>query len=880
MSWTARVRHLYGRVFHRDRVDADLDLELQTYFDIQIERRMARGLTREAAQRAVRLELDGIDQVKQRVREARMGAQLETTLQDVRHAWRSLRASPGFTFFAVLTIALGLGANAAIFSLLDGVLLKSSGYPEPERIVQLWEKPPRGTRNGISGANYIDWARQSRSFTAMAAMTGGGMTYTGAAEPRSLDVAVVSAPYFDVFGVKAALGRTFAPDEDRPGKERVVVLSHRLWLNDFGGDRAIVGRTIRLDGEPYTVIGVLAGASEFDRDWAEAWVPLTFPPNPARDYHYLRAFARLKPGVSVEQARAEMSGIAANIARLYPDIKKDWGATVDRYIDRIVGPNLRLSLIVLMSAVAAVLLIGCANLANLLMARATLRSREIALRMALGAGRARLVRMLLTESLLLAGGSAAIGSALGYGLLAWITSLLPPFYFPAEASVAMDWRVLLFLAVLTVLTSIGFGLAPAIQASRSDTAEALKEGGRASSAGRGKIYARHVFVAAQVAVAFVLLVGGGLLIRSLDRLMRVDLGFKPEGIVAGDLPIVERDPDPQQLTQYITRVVEEVEAEPGIRRAAVATAVPLRGWGDGMPFHLPARRNETVGTGFKIVTPGYFETLGLRPLKGRLFDERDAAGSPPAVVVNQSFVKRYFPGTNPIGQHILVDRILPSRRGLGPETSWEIVGLVPDEKGNGLDSEEDIGAYACFAQNPVVGLGMVVRGGGDAPTLIKAAQRAIWRVNKNQVFDRPMTVEAIKQQSLMGRRLPTMLLGGFALLAMLLACAGIYGVLSFVTARRTQELGVRAALGASPADLMRLVIGGGAVPVGAGIFAGMLGAIALSRFIQSLLFGTSPIDAPTIVQVALLFMLVALAACAVPAWRAARTDPVVALRQE
>jgi putative ABC transport system permease protein len=881
VSWASHARHLYHRLVNRRRVEDELDDEVRAYFEIRIEQHMARGLSREESQRSARIEFESPDEVKQMVREVRMGAALETTLQDIVYAWRVLQKSPGFTCFAVLTIALGLGANAAIFSLVDGVLLKSSGYPEPERIVQLWEKPPGGTRNGIAAANYIDWTEQSHSFESMAAQTGGSMSYTGGGEPRSLRVAFVSAPYFDVFGTKAAFGRTFAKDEDQPGKEKVAVISHRLWLNLFGGDRGFIGRRMLLNGEPYTVIGVLPGSSEFDRRSADLWTPLVFPAQPARDYHYLSATARLKQGVSVEQAQAEMSAIAAGIAERYPAVKKGWSATVDRYLDRLVGPQLRLSLIVLMWAVVAVLLIACANLANLMMARATLRSREIALRMAVGARRGRVVRMLLTESILLSAGGAAIGIAFGYGLLTWIQNLLPPFYFPPEANVAMDSRVLLFLAAVTVLTSIAFGLAPALEASRRDSAESLKEGGRASSAGRGKLYARHAFVAAQVAIAFILLAGGGLLIRSFQRLMNVDTGFDSEGVIAAYLPLpMERDPEATKLTHYVRQVLEEVRAEPGMRDAAVTTGLPLRGWGDGMPMHMPDKKDDTLGTGFKIITPGYFQTLGIRLLAGRLLDDRDTAGSPPVVVVNESFVKRYFPAQVAVGKRILVERILPSRRGLGPETAWEIVGVVADEKGRGLESPTDIGAYASFSQNPVVGLGLVAKGRGDPATLIKSLQRAVWRVNKDQVLDRPMTVDQLKSESMMYRKLSTTLLGGFAMLAMLLSCAGIYGVLSFVTARRTQELGIRAALGASPGDLMRMVAGGGAIPVFAGIIIGLGGAIGLARFIQSMLFATNPLDVPNLLAVSALFLAVAMAACLVPAWRAAKSDPMSALRQE
>jgi putative ABC transport system permease protein len=813
-----------------------------------------------------------------------MGKTIETFFQDLRYATRVLRRDLGFTSFAVLTIALGLGANAAIFSLVDGILLKSVGYPEPERIVQLWEKPPGGVRNGIAPANYIDWTKQSRSFESMAAQTGAAMSYLASESggvPISLRAGVVSAPYFDVFGVKAAWGRTFAPDEDQQGKEKVTVLTHRAWLSLMGGDRGVVGRSILLNGESYTVIGVLPGASEFDRRGNDLYIPLAFPPQVPRNYHSYGAVARLKPGVTLEQAQAEMSSIAAGIAERYPDVKKGWGATVDRYLDRIVGSQIRLSLTVLMWAVAAVLMIGCANLANLMMARATLRSREIAVRQAMGAGRGRVVRMLLTESLLLSACGAIVGVAFGYGLLQWIQSLLPPFYLPAEASVSMDGRVLLFLTAAMLFTCVAVGLAPALQATGKESAESLKEGGRSNTSGRGKLLARNLFVGAQVAVAFVLLVGGGLLVRSFQRLMSVEMGFESQGLIAAYLPLpMERNPDAATVTLYIDRILDEVRAVPGIREAAVTTGLPLRGWGDGMPFRLADKPDEEVGTGFKIVSPEYFQALGL-PLKaGRFLDKRDTASSPPVVVVNESFVKRYFPKENPIGKRILVEKILPSRRGLGPQTAWEIVGVVVDEKGRGLESLTDVGTYASFTQNPVVGLGIVARGSGDGGALIQIVARAVTKVDKTQVLDRARTVEEMKSESLMSRRLTTSLLGGLSLLAMLLACAGIYGVLSFVTARRRHEVGIRMALGATRFAIIRLVVGGGAYPVFIGILMGLGGAIGLARFIQSMLFATDPIDFLTLAGVSVLFAAVALVACIVPALRAARVDPMAALRQD
>lgn len=881
MTGMSRILSLFRRLKDRRTVEQDLDEEVQSYFEILMERGMARGLSREEARSEARVRFEGAEQVKQKVREARVEAPIDTTLQDIRYAWRSLRKSPGFAWFAVATIALGLGANAAIFSMVDGVLLKSSGYPAPERIVRLWEKPPKYQRNPISGANYLDWSRHAQSFEAMAAETGGAMSYTDGREPRSLKTGFVSAPYFKVFGVQAALGRTFAPGEDQAGSQKVVVLTHRIWMNWFGADTGIVGRPILLNGEPYTVIGVLPGASEFDRRWNDAWVPLVLPPNPARDYHYLIAYARLKSGVSLEQAQTEMGAIAGHIAELYPAIKKGWSARVERYVDNVVGSDTRLSLKVLMWAVVAILLIACANLANLLMARGMVREREIALRMALGARRGRVVRMLLTESLLLAGCGASVGLAIGLGLLKWIESLLPPFYFPPEANIAMDGRVLLFLAAVTVLTGIAFGLAPAVQASRRDAAQSLKEGGRGTSTGRRRAYARHVFVAAQVAAAFILLAGAGLLLRSFQRLMSVNVGFETTGVVGAGLPLpMGKDPDAAKLKLYVNQLLDELRATPGVQAAAVASALPLTGWGDGMPFHMADNLDKLLGSGFKIVTPGYFPALRLRLVAGRVLDERDTESSPPVVVVNESFVRAYLPGQNALGKRILVEKIAPSRHGLGPMTSWEIVGVVADEKGNGLDQRDDVGAYASFAQDPVVGLGLVARVHGDSGTMIKSMERAVRRVDKSQVLDNSMTMDRIKAESVTYRRLPAVLLGGFAMLALLLACTGIYGVLSFVAAGRRQELGVRAALGASRGDLVRLVVGGGSVPVLVGIALGMAGAAGLARFIRSMLFATSPLDAANLMAVAALLLVVALAACLVPAWRAARVDPTSALRQE
>lgn len=803
---------------------------------------------------------------------------------DVRFGLRMIRKSPGFTTAAVLTLALGIGGTTAIFSFVDAVLLKPLPFPHSERILNVWEKPPGGDRNGISTLNFLDWKNQNTVFTAMAAQNWGSVTLTDADVPVELRNGRVSASYFDIFGAKPMLGRTFAPDEDQLGKQYEVILSHRVWESRFGADRNIIGRSIRLNGAPYTVIGVLPSGL-FDRDWQDVWTPLAFRPEEmTRDYHWMISWARLKPGVTLAQAREQMKAIAARIEIAYPQSNKGWSATVDRYQDRMVNDRLRRSLLLLLAAVGAVLLIGCVNLANLLLVRGAGREREVAIRSALGAGRGRLVCQFLTESVLLAGVGGGLGVAFGWALMLGLKARIPPFLLPAEADVTLNGQVLLFAAAIVIVTGILFGIAPAFHSSRSDLVGSLKEGGRGASTSAGRMRVRNVLAAAEIALAFILLSGAALLVQSFYRLQQVDPGFDSTNVITMHLPMTsEQYPDGPHIISYLGQVMEKLRAVPGVRDAATTGALPFEGWPDGMPFLIEGRPFVDMANrpscGYKPVSPSYLSTLGMKLVKGRWLAESDTAGAVPVTVINDTMAKRDFKNEEPIGKRILIQQIIPGQPALGPEIPWQVVGVVADEKAYSLDGTS-AGLYVSYKQSPTTSTSLAVRGAMDPTHLVKSIETAIWQINKNQAFNDIKTLEEIKSDSLGDNRLRAILVGTFAGLAVLLAAIGVYGVISYSVAQRTHEIGVRAALGASRLDQLRLVLKTGMALTASGLAIGVLGALALTNLLSSLLFGVSPRDPGTLLLVSGLLAAVAAAACYIPAHRAARVDPLVALRHE
>jgi predicted permease len=881
--------------------EAGIADELAQHLEDRYQELLVIGTTDEVARRTAMEELKGEDLLARGLRPIERDLYREPVvwgksgsnlfagiLRDIRYALRMLRKSPGFTAVAVLTLALGIGANTAIFSFVDAVLLKPLPYPHPERIVSVWEKTPEFDYNPISTLNFLDWNGQNRCFEFLSAVARDTVTLTGSDSPEELNVHRVSASYFKVLGVGATLGRTFVESEDEVGNDQEVVLSNRIWRSRFGADPKVIGRSITLDAKNYTIIGVLPANSEFDRAWAVMWLPLAFTPaNMTRNYHWLYALARLEPRVTLKQARDQMDMIGARIAALYPDSNKGVGVTVDAYIDQVVQPDLRRSLWVLLAAVGAVLLIGCANVANLTLARGAEREHEMAIRSALGARRFRLIRQLLTESTFLGilGGMAglALGNAFMHGMKLW----LPPDMLPPQADVRMDYGVLLFTMIIGILTGMLFALAPALSGTQPDLTRSLKEGGR-TTAGLTRHRMRTALVVAEVSLSFVLLAGASLLLQSFNRLASLDAGVDTTNVLAMDLPTPMTEfTNSTTLTNYLRELTERVRSVPGVRDVAITDKPPMEGFANGAPFLIEGRDHlpypQRPGCGFKVVGPSYFDTVGMRLLKGRSLNEGDVADAVPVTVINETMAKTYFKREDPIGKRILIRQLVFGKTERGPDIPWQVVGVVKDEKVGGkvFSLGEDIPVvYVTFYQSPGTRNSLVVRAAMNPLLLSGSIEQTIWKVNNNQAVANIETLEEIKSQSVAPVRLRTALLAIFAGIALLLAAVGIYGVVSYSVAQRMHEMAIRLTLGASPGGLLKLVIGKAMVMVLVGLALGGGAALALTRVLASLLYDTSPTDPVTWVATGALLAAVALLACYIPARRAMRVDPMVALRNE
>ena len=803
---------------------------------------------------------------------------------DVRYAVRGFLKSPGFTAVALLALALGIGANTAIFSVVSAVLLRALPYRSPERLVVVWEKNRRrGDRHNVtSPANFLEWQAQSKSFEAMAAFYDTRFNLTGAGEPAEVTAQVATANLFAVLGADAALGRTFAPEDAEPGRNNVVILSHGFWQRQLGGARDAVGKTVALSGEQMEIIGVMPPdfrwfIKENSRSGkpAELWLPTKL--NPQRRGRYMSAVARLRPGVTFEQARAEMDAVAGRLQQQSPDYNAGMGVALVPVREQLAG-ELKTPLMILLGAVGFVLLIACANVANLQLARAASRAKEIAIRAALGAGRGRVVRQLLTESLLL----ALAGGVLGLVLAAWgveaLVALSPPNLIGA-GEVGMSLPVLGFTFAVSLLTGVVFGLMPALEAARFDPNDALKESGRGSTGGPRSRRVRGAFVVAQVALALVLLVGAGLMIKSFRRLQSVDPGFDPHNLLTMrvDLPRTKYRED-GQVVAFFRQATERLASLPGVRSAAAANFLPFyTGLGARTRFTIEGRPapapGEDPSTDVRVTDENYFRTIGIPVLKGRTFTPQEAAEKRPVIVVNEALARKYFPGEDPLGKRIAVE--------MEPNPPMrEIIGVVGDARYTKLDAELYPMAYETLPQLTYSSMTFVVRTEGDPLALAGAARREIQALDKDLPVADVRTMESWMGESVARARFGTLLLAVFAGVALLLAAVGIYGVMAYTVEQRRHEIGIRMALGATVGDVLRLVVRQGLLLTLTGVALGLLGAFALTRVMSGLLFGVTATDPVTFAGVALLLATVALVACLVPARRATKVDPMIALRYE
>jgi putative ABC transport system permease protein len=804
---------------------------------------------------------------------------MHTLLYDLRYAVRMLVKNPGFTLAALVTLALGIASSTAIFSVIDGVLLHPLPYPESEKIMTL-NPTMRSTGQeggGSAPANYVDYAAQNDMFAFLSASCGEQFSLSDGDRPERVRGTMTTSNMFPLFGVSPMLGRTLQPTDEQPGHNRVLVLSAELWARRYGSDRNILGREISLNDEPYTVVGVMPPNYQPD-GYGELWVPSRFgvptnvlrpnvDPRTVRGSNYLDIFARLKPGTSLEKARSEMDALSRRLETQYPNDNHDTGIRVTPLHDDLVG-GIRPVLLLLFAAVGVLLFIGCANVANLLLARAATRSREISIRAAMGASRYRIIRQLLTESVLL----ALIGGGLGALLSAWAIPLLMSMAPPALRNfkaIGLNMNVLAFSFVISVVTGILFGLAPAVTSASGSPAESLKQGERGSTVGGSR--RRAFLIATEVALSLVLLIGAGLLIKSFANLTKVDPGFNPDRLLVFNIGASATADEDRQL-EFYRRVVQEVSSVPGVKRVAAISRLPLSGGNSSRSFNRPGSKKED-NADVRIATPDYFETMGIPLLRGRNFNEHDTKDSVRVAIINEQTAKEVFPGEDPIGQFI---------ENYGPkDEKLQIIGVVGNVRHLALETAARPELYQPLGQGVWPSVFVAVRTAPENPlTVLPAVQQAVWSVNKSAPLGNPRTMNDIIARSLLQKKFTMLLLSIFAGAALVLAAIGLYGVISYSVAQRTRELGIRIALGAQRSDVLRLILRQGMAVVAAGVIVGLTASFGVTRWIASLLYGISASDPVTFFLLSAVLVIVALIACWLPARRASAVDPIVALHAE
>ena len=868
-------------LLRRRSVEAEVDEELRFHFEKQVSKFIQSGLTPEEAKRRARLEFGGMEQIKEEHRDARGVNFIETLLQDIRYGVRMLRKNPGFTAVAVLTLSLGIGANTAIFSLINTVLLRPLPYKDADQLVTVWGyNRTRGfTTDQVSPLDFADWRSQNSVFEGMAASTEATYTLTGQGEPALIIAYSFSSDYFHVLGVTPLLGRMFLPEDEQPGNNHVTVLSYSFWQSRFGGNREIVGQSVTLDGAPYTITGVMPPSFKYP-PFTELWTPFTVDPEAANDraYRYLRVMARLKRGVRLQQAQTEMNAIASRLALAYPKTNKDEDATNVISLREMISGDIRPALLVLLCAVGFVLLIACANVANLLLARATGRQREMAVRAALGASRSRLARQFLTESMLL----GLIGGALGMLLASLCTramvTMFPPTIFnlsiPHLEQIPIDGWVLGFAVAVSLFTGAVFGLVPALQASVK-TSASMKEAGRGLAGSvQGRRF-RNALVVAELALSLILLTAAGLTLRSFVHLLRSDLGFNTDHVLTMRVlpPGYRYKTDAQQIA-FSDRALDQIRRLPGVEAVGTVTFLPLSGWRGARTVALEGQaipENQRPEAMWSSVTPDYFRALGIPLLKGRFFSDRDNQGAVRVAIIGKSLARQVAPNVDLLGKRMDVE---------GLKGAVEIVGIVGDVHHLGITSEITSEIYLSYSQAPPPIICFAIRTVGDPYSVAKVAERAIWAVDRDQAVGFVMSMSQLASESLAPQRVIMLILAAFGAMALMMAAIGIYGVIASSVAQRTHEIGVRMSLGARPGDVLKLVLGQGFGLVMVGVAIGLAGALGLMRFVSSVLYGIRPTDPATLVVSAFVLAGVALLASYIPARRAMRVDPMVALRYE
>jgi predicted permease len=873
-------------LLRRGRVERELDKELRFHLEQQIEENRALGRPPDEAQYAALRRLGGLTQIQEECRDMRRINYIDNLMQDLRYACRSLAHSPGFTLVMVATLALSIGANSAIFSVIDGVLLKPLPYRQPGRLFRIFASDTNFPKFRVNPFDFLDYRARNRSFESLAGFVRSDVQLSGSDQPERLASLRITAGFFHLLGLNTALGREFDTKDELPANARQVILSNRLWQRRFASDPNILGQKIILDAQPFTVVGVMPPGVEHvgndhqvlaQGETVDAWCPFPFAGNPSnRGAHFVDVIGRLKDGVTPGQATAEMNTLAAQLGREHPDYGTDWRVRLIPLSQEVIGKSQRL-LLVLMGAVGFVLLIACANAANLLLARATARTREIAVRSALGAGRYRLVRQMLTESLLIALVGAACGAVVAIGGVRALVALLPP-DFPRAHAIHVDATVFAFTFAIALATGILFGLAPALQTSRADLTQALRENGRSTTGSGRQLHLRSLLVVAEVGLAFVLLIGAGLMLRSFMHLLRTDPGFRAEHVLTASLSLPPQQyKNPSDVSGFYGRLVKNLAALPGVRSSGAGSDLPWTGYNENLSFFIEGRKSVDASfhARFHGATPDYFLALGIPLVRGRFFSDRDDAAARQVVIINQSLARRYWPNEDAIGKRItFTDE--PKK-----ESDWfAVAGVAGDVKDTPASEGAEPALWFPLEQQPFNSMSVVLRANADPELLVNALREQVRQLDPRLAVAEVMQMDRIADAGVATPRFALFLVGLFAGLALLLAAIGTYGVMSYSVGQRIHEFGVRMALGAKPADVLSLVVRQGLRLALLGVALGIVSALALGRVLQSLLYGIGVADPVTFAGVSLIAIAIVSLACYLPARRATAVDPMIALRSE